>query len=377
MDRRRQPESDRLRVMVFGPGSDTKGGVSTFSELASRSALSGVSIRIVKTHADSPARHLANFLSAVYLACTVPREPDLVFHINIASGGSSFRKYWIGRIAHARGIPYVLNVHCGRFEAFFNGRSVSAQRRLSGLFNGSARVVVLGPDAASMFRDVVGVRDDLITVIPNGVPGPPDDPATRAHDPEVRIVYLGLISEAKGAFDLIEALARLRHVEGWRATVAGDGQLDEAKSLARERGIDERVDFTGWVDAGAVRRLLAESALFVLPSHSEGLPFSLLEAMAEGCAVIATPVGAIPDVIDDGSDGLLVEVGDIEALAATLERCITDRDLLERLGLQARHKWSHGYSDSAMIERLTAVWRSVVGVAGVDSAHETGRGSVP
>jgi glycosyltransferase involved in cell wall biosynthesis len=87
-----------------------------------------------------------------------------------------------------------------------------------------------------------------------------------------------------------------------------------------------------------VQRLLARAAVVVLPSHREGLPMVLLEAMAHGRAVVATPVGGVPSLVEDGRTGLLVPPGDAEAVRAAMERLLGDPDLRRRLGAAAREK---------------------------------------
>ena len=98
-----------------------------------------------------------------------------------------------------------------------------------------------------------------------------------------------------------------------RVTLAGPGELPEAA----RRAVDERseVSWSGWLDGDAKADAFARADVFVLPSRSEGMPNAMLEAMANGRAVVATRVGGVPDVVTDGEDGLLVPSDDPERLA--------------------------------------------------------------
>src|SRR5206468_805374 len=91
-----------------------------------------------------------------------------------------------------------------------------------------------------------------------------------------------------------------------------------------ELGLADRVDVTGWVGAAETDALLAGAHLLLLPSREEGLPMSVLEAIARGIPVVTTPVGAIPDVVQDGVQGLVVEPGDSGALAAAIAELLAD-----------------------------------------------------
>ena len=354
-----EPTRHRLRVLVFGPGADTKGGITTFSELAGRLSSDDLEIKFVLTHADAKWLHITNFARSIATAVSVRRQPRLVFHINIASYGSTFRKYFIGTIAKSRGIPYVLNVHCGAYERFFADLNPFLKKRVRSLFCSAEYVVVIGNSDQKLFTEVVGVDSARVVLVPNGTPGPSGF-QPRPAGSTVKVVYVGLVAPAKGAFDLLRALVTLNEIPGWQAVIAGDGDLAKAKAIAQAGGISDRVDFPGWVDQATVRGLLQSAGLFVLPSYSEGLPFALLEAMAEGCAVITTPVGAIVDVVESGVDGVLVEPGDVECLAREIRELVESRDLASRLGAAAHSKWKASYSDDVMLERMVNVWRKAV-----------------
>jgi glycosyltransferase involved in cell wall biosynthesis len=112
----------------------------------------------------------------------------------------------------------------------------------------------------------------------------------------------------------------------------------------------------GWIGRSRRGELLRRTAVFVLPSHAEGLPVSLLEAMAAGCPVIASAVGGIPDVITDGVNGLLVPAHDRDALALALHRLLVDRRLAARLGREARNTIARRYTVEQAVERLEQIY---------------------
>ena len=120
-----------------------------------------------------------------------------------------------------------------------------------------------------------------------------------------------------------------------QALIVGDAADHSSISAAiAEAGLADRVELLG--DRTDVRDLLARSDIFVLATLSEGMPFALLEAMAEGLPAVASSVGGIPEIVQDGENGLLVPPGDPEELARALHRLLTDADLRIRLGKAPR-----------------------------------------
>ncbi len=146
-----------------------------------------------------------------------------------------------------------------------------------------------------------------IVCLPNPVALAPPTPVAR--EPNL-VAFAGRCEEAKGIYDLVDAVSRLRPVcPRLRVECAGDGDMARLRRRAFELGVGPQVTMRGWIGAREREALLARATVFVLPSHAEALPMSLLEAMAAGCAVIATRVGGIPDLVRDGENGLLVTPG--------------------------------------------------------------------
>jgi glycosyltransferase involved in cell wall biosynthesis len=152
---------------------------------------------------------------------------------------------------------------------------------------------------------------------------------TRFDQSVSRIVSVGRFKYPKDFATLIEAFARLD--PNFRAALVGDGPERAAiEAAVRRHGLAERVELLG--ERADVPALLAESDVFVLSSRSEGLPVSVLEAMAARLPVVATAVGGLPELVVEGQTGYLVSPGDPGALAAALRPLLADRDLRSRLG---------------------------------------------
>ena len=155
--------------------------------------------------------------------------------------------------------------------------------------------------------------------------------------PQAHVLFAGRLSPEKGIADLVAAAHDLPLV------VAGDGPLRDLVP-----------DALGFVGHDELERLYDEAAVVVLPSYREGLPLAVLEAMAHGRPVVATRVGGIPDLVEDGATGFLVEPGDVDGLRAALLRLLADPELRRRLGNEARRRVRRCSWEAVAAETLDA-----------------------
>ncbi len=182
------------------------------------------------------------------------------------------------------------------------------------------------------------------------------------------IVFLGYMHETKGAFELLDACMRLSE-RGQPAHLAFVG-WGEAKSAlaarARAAGVEARVHFQILPPHDDIPRWLSAADVFALPSHSEGLPLAILEAMACERPVVATRVGGIPEAVADGETGLLVSPRDVPALAEALGTLIADPDHARTMGLAGRRVLEEHFTWARSAERMRTIYEQVL------ARHKTG-----
>jgi glycosyltransferase involved in cell wall biosynthesis len=207
-----------------------------------------------------------------------------------------------------------------------------------GFWRGAVAVAVAG-EVARSFREVYG--REPAAVIRNGIEvdryyQPQARQAWRAgqgfREDDLLVVSVARLEEQKNPLGLIDAFARASGGNGrWRLLMAGDGSLREAaRERARERGVGGRVHWLGV--RSDIPELLAAGDVFALASHWEGYPMAVMEAMAAGLPVVATAVGGVPELVEDGVSGLLAPPGDGEALAAALAEAVRRRRELGEAG---------------------------------------------
>lgn len=228
------------------------------------------------------------------------------------------------------------------------------------MFQAAHQVIVLGESWAQFVQEELGVSDVAVSVLPNAVPGPQEVPQHVTHP--MHVLFAGRVGARKGAPELLQAWSRIS--AGRDAVLVLAGDLDDPDGSIRA-AVDraQRVELTGWLDAEALQDQLRCAQILVLPSRAENLPLSLLEGMAWGQAPVVTPVGAVPEVVDDGENGMLVPVGDAGALAQALAGLLDDDARRTRMGDAARVTWENGYSMDGYRKRFDDIIEAAVGAA--------------
>ena len=349
----------QVKVMV-GVDPSERGGIASVIRLyQSGQFLERWSLRFLATQRGGSQLHkmrAAAVATLTVLGLAVRGQLALV-HAHSSSRMSFFRKAVILAIARAAGAATVIHLHGGAFDQFMLKANPAVRWWIRRTLERSSTVVVLSEGwRATIQRLAPAAR---IEVVPNPVEVPaepvPPGGAARRH-----VLYLGRSARTKGTYDLVDAVARLApDFPDLRLTVAGDGDLEDLRRHAEAAGVADRLDIPGWIDAETRRRFIASASVLALPSYHEGLPMAVLEAMAAGLPVVATPVGGIPDAVKDGREGLLVKPGDVPALAGALRRLLTEPGLGERMGRDGRASIQATCSLPVVLERLDGLYRAL------------------
>ena len=359
----RTTTSKTLNVLVATPsGASGQGGIDRIMHALQgeieRTGATDVRATFAPTrgkgHVALSPFYLAAFMARM-LAMRIAGKVDVI-HVNLSSYGSTYRKIQVTRLARLLGIPYVLHLHGATYAEFWPTWDNHLRRSIHAMFANAAKVMVLG----KVWRDFVISRcpeaEERVVIVPNATAKP-----TLPHSGGgefVHLLFLGRIGERKGVPQLGEALYRMRDLPGWRATIAGDGEVEQARARTRDLGLADRVELPGWCNDNKVAELISEADVLVLPSFNENLPMSVIEGMAAGLAVVTTPVGAVEDIIHHGENGLLVPAGDVDALTSALTRTVTDANLRNRLGAAAQLFHRQRLDLGPYAEAVKDVWQS-------------------
>ncbi len=348
-------------ILMLGTRFNTMGGIASVVNVYQENGLF-VRNRIIyiATHCDGSARKkLVIFLRAlaVYLAKCLPGRVGFV-HIHVSSRASFWRKSFFFLPAFFLHIPTILHLHGSEFAIFYEQESGSrAKRFISHVFNRASRVVVLS-EAWQRWVQGMCVNPHVVAIYnPVTLPAQVTPFETREQQ---TLLFLGRLGKRKGAYDLVEAVSRLTaEFPDMKLLMGGDGEVEQVREHVQRLGLEKRVELLGWVTGVDKEALLRRASVYLLPSYNEGLPMSVLEAMAAGLPIVSTPVGGIPEAVADGVEGYLVQPGDVDGIAAALARLLGDTDLRRRMGEAARAKVVSTFSAEKIVPQIEALYREL------------------
>jgi glycosyltransferase involved in cell wall biosynthesis len=320
---------------MLGPASGTRSGMAGLVDTYRAHGLfSRWPVEYLATHGDGGAWHSATLaLSALRrFTALLATERQLLVHLHSAPERGLWRDALFMSLALAARRPLILQLHGTGLERLHEAAGRAGRALIRLMLEHAACVLVPCEAQRTWIRGVARHARVVLVRAPIAC----SEPAADAGRPNL-VLFLGRLQPEKGLFDLMEAVAALRPaVPDVRLVCAGEGERDAALRHAERLGIADAVRFTAWVGPSGKRALLETASVLALPSYEEAMPLGLLEAMAAGVPVVATPVGGIPEILVDGASGFLVAPGDTATLQRLLRKLLLDRQLAARLGAAAR-----------------------------------------
>lgn len=296
----------------------------------------------------------------LYCLWLVPRlRPDLVQAYFALPGG------WVARMLKAvYGTPYVL--YFGGSD--MPGANPTRYRRLYPFIRGLTHWVWRGARVSTVCSEgLLRLGRSLdpgydFRLVPNGVELARFVPKERLPNPVVRILFIGRLIPRKGFPYVVRALPRIRELTAvpFEVEVVGSGAMrGHLDSLAASLGVSHVLKYVGTVPYDKLQESYQAADIFVLTSESEGMPCVVLEAMGCGLPVVTTNVAGNQEIVREGENGFLVNVGDTEKLAQTLALLIADPELRRRFGAASR-RIVQPYDWRAIVRRYETIFREVM-----------------
>ena len=284
-----------------------------------------------------------------------------VAHISSSASFGLIRDLLLVKTARKHGVKICVHMHFGRIPQILATKGWE-NRLIRLLFKNADKVIVM--DMGS-YNALQKAGYDKMVYLPNPLSPYVVQIIEKSGNLEResrKIVYAGHIVESKGVVELIRAC---RQIEGVKLECLGKYATPEIKErlieLAGGRQ-EEWLSVPGNKPFEEVIQGMMTCAVFVLPSHSEGFPNVILEAMACGCPIVATPVGAIPEMLDVDSNnpcGIIVPVRDEVALRQSISDLIKDKEKAKTFGENARRRVMERYSMEKVWKQLVSIWEGV------------------
>lgn len=356
-------------VVIASPGGRAgRGGMASVTRsMAEWLEGKGGSVDILDTRGGGASWKWPFFFigaAARLLVLWIIRRPT-VLHLQVSERNSFIRKGLLLLLGHALGMTVILHHHGAELIPFYRTTAPPMRRWTRWIIRRAHHNLVLGERWLAFLRDEVGADSGRLEVLYNAsadLSGPVQlaRKTRRETGPvseTVHVVLMANLSPRKGIGEFLQALQSLRSAGmDIRATLAGGGDIERYVKEAEALGMSDRCRFAGWVDRAGVPDLFAAADVLVLPSHEEGLPMAILEALSCHVPVVATPVGSIGELLLDGRDCLLVTPGDSGALADAIRRIALDPELSRRLAENGRILFDRTFELERYMQRLVGIY---------------------
>lgn len=283
-----------------------------------------------------------------------------IVHIHTCSGFTFFLDSVLICLARLFSVPVIIHIHGARFDRFVDGLNPFLLKYVKWVFARCSKIIVLSSSWEKIFVGKLGKFPYV--VVENGVPIDKTFTSDKSNkNNKVEILFLGNLTERKGVWELIDAM---QFVEGAVLNFVGGeediGIFQQVEELVEKNNLQNKIIIHGPKYGDDKNDFLGNSDVFVLPSYAEGLPISLLEAMAKGIPVIVTPVGGIPAVVSNQQEGILVKVGDKKELADAINRLVQNPNLRHTMGMAARKRCEEQFGIEKTVQKLMNVYTEVL-----------------
>lgn len=322
------------RVLVVATSRKTRGGITSVVKAhETGEQWKKYHCRWIQTHRDGSAWRKLLYLFTALLEYLVLLPWYDIVHIHVATTQSARRKKIFFELAKIMHKKTIFHFHPSNEKFLYESANKSLYRNL---FSRADLVLVLSEQWRRWIKEALGLTEH-IEVLYNPCPIVERKPELKQNE----ILFAGTVIPRKGYADLIRGFAKIasKHPD-WKVVIAGNGEIDKAKAIAKECGIENQVVFLGWVNGHAKDLAFQRASIYCLASDGEGFPMGVLDAWAYGIPCVVTPVGGLPDIVIDGENALVFPVGDVDILARQLERMISDNGLRNRIA-QASLELAH------------------------------------
>lgn len=354
---------EKMRILMCSSDiAHVKGGmVTVIKNWLEYQGWENTEILYIPTHREGTKifKVLYFLIAIVHIAYILVRGKTDLVHLHVSERGSFYRKAFLVRLCCRLKVPVILHHHGAEFEEFYGNMNKRGQDYVRKILEmADCNLVLSEAHREVMKKKAPGARMEILH---NAIQV---EEKRKYNISGTGILCLGRLGKRKGTFDLLEAVAGIDKVlpEKVQLWLCGDGDLDEVREKATELGVINRVTYLGWITGKSREKCMSEALIHVLPSYKEVLPMSILETMAWGIPNISTRIASIPEAIEDGVTGFLIEPGDVKALQEKILILLGEVRLREKMSKKGYEKVQKEFSLRECVARLEKIYRGLIGV---------------
>lgn len=351
----------KKKIIMVGPALTMKGGVASVSNTLLQSDVTGkYEINYVSSYIDGNkfSKLVVAFFGLVRMFLLLIAKNIKIVHIHSASRGSFRRKLFYYFLAKLFRKKVIYHIHGAEFMLYYNEVYTWEKWLISHVLTNVDNVIALSNRW----------KKDLQNIAPNASIEVVHNPVNsemfnkkRIHCNVVNVVFMGRLGERKGIYDLLDVIPKiLKEHDNVLFQLCGDGDIKRVQKVIDETGLNENVFVPGWIGVEEKISYLQKGSIFILPSYNEGLPISILEAMASSMSIIATTVGGIPEAVDEGKNGYLIEPGDKLRLEESLVKLIESEKLRKEMGKYSYEKCKQYFDVHVVSQKISNIYASIL-----------------
>ncbi len=312
---------------------------------------------------DSNSKKAIFFIGQLFrILIFLYRNPEIkIVHIHSSKHGSLYRKWILSCMVkiffHKKTVNHI---HSGEFKFYYEKSPIISKWVIRHFIRMHNVTIALSESWKNYFETEFRLKEihtvcNLIEVQEATLKAELNPGQPRA------FLFLGNIEPQKGIFELVDLIIKNRNsLEGrCKLIIGGIGKTELMKELILTNNLSGLVEYRGWLSGDEKRKAIAEADVFILPSHYEGVPVSILEAMSFGMPVIATRVGGIPDLVKTGINGILIDPSDEDALLKAILFYLDDPENIYKHG-QGSAETVQAYYPDVIMPRLEAIYSSLL-----------------
>ena len=232
------------------------------------------------------------------------------------------------KLAKFFGKKVILHIHGGGFKEYY----ATNPNWIAKILNSSDAIITLSESWKEYYESIT--NGPAIFILENIIANP--NIAEKKESTKCNLLFFGKIDQLKGIYDLLEVLYQNKQSfsDKIELRIGGGGEVEKLKELISKYELEDFVYYEGFVSGNKKETLLNECDAYILPSYTEGLPVSILEAMSYGKPILSTPVGGIPEVVKE--NGILFQPGDLSAIREAIELIANNKSRRKEMGLKSK-----------------------------------------
>lgn len=342
---------------MLGTDVNTQGGISSvIKNYLNYGIVERLGIDYYATHKDGSKLNKILFFISQFVVIFFKMPFYKIVHFQSSQGWSYRRLFILFITAKCFGKKTIWHIHGSQFDLYYKNASAFEKNIINYGLRRADKVIALSKAWKEKLETIEPHAS--IGVILNGINVKKYQVHNRQRHIPMTVLFLGRLGERKGIYDILNAIKILSD-ENIHFILAGDGDTNKVKEIIKKNNRQNSVEVPGWIGDSEKSDLLLKSDLYILPSYNEGLPMSILEAMASGLPVISTPVGGIPDAVINDKNGYLITPGDAESLAKNILKLNKNKALWKSMSAESSRIAEAKYDMSRIELELTELYKNL------------------